>query len=384
MAFSKPARRIFDQDHDAFRAAVRDFLRKEASQKAEEWTRNGVIDRSFWKLAAKQGFVGFAAPVEYGGVGMSDFRYNAILDEEVIYSGVGTDSFSLTNDIVAPYLINLTNDDQRARWLPGFTNGSLVAAIAMSEPAAGSDLRGMKSRAVWRGDRYVLNGSKIFITNGIQADLVIVAAYVERESYNGIGLFVVEAGMDGFSRGRKLDKIGRRAQDTAELFFNDVEVPASNVIGEPDRGLHLMMHNLAQERLSMAVTAIADAEHCLEFTVGYVLERQAFGQSVGRFQSVRFTVADMVTEVRIGRSYVDQCLLAHVNGTLSDDEAAGAKGWLTDLEWRVLDQCLQLHGGYGYMEEYEIARRWRDARVQRIYGGTNEIMKEIVGRSVGL
>jgi len=384
MSFTKPSRNIFDAQHDAFRSSVRRFLLKEAQPKVGAWARDGVVDRAFWRLAAANGLVGFEAPEEYGGVGITDFRYNAILDEEVIYSGIGIDSFSLTNDIVGPYLVHWTTDDQKARWLPGLTDGSIVAAIAMTEPGTGSDLRGIKSRAIWTGDCYVLSGAKTFITNGIQADLVIVAAQVERLGMNGIGLFVVESDMVGFSRGRKLEKIGRRSQDTAELFFDEVMVPSGNVLGEPDKGLHLMMHNLAQERLSMAVTAIADAEHTLEFTVAYVLERQAFGQPIGHFQSIRFAIAEMVTEVRVGRAYVDQCIQAQVAGTLSGDEAAGAKLWLTDLEWRVLDQCLQLHGGYGYMEEYEIARRWRDSRVQRIYGGTNEIMKEIVGRSVGL
>lgn len=384
MGFAKPARTIFEPEHDAFRATVRDFLRKEATPNAERWARDGIIDREFWKLAATQGLVGFAAPVKYGGVGISDFRYNAVLDEEVVYSGVGTDAFTLANDIVGPYLTNLTTDEQKSRWLPGFTNGSIVAAIAMSEPGAGSDLRGIKTRAVWKDDHYVLSGSKTFITSGIQADLVIVAAQVDRPGMEGLGLFVVEANMPGFAKGRKLEKIGRKAQDTAELFFDDVRIPANNVLGEANNGLRLMMSNLAQERLSMAVTAIADAEHCLEFTLQYVSDRHAFGQPIGKFQSVRFSIAEMITEVRIGRSYVDHCIQAKVTGTLSGDEAAGAKYWLSELEWRILDQCLQLHGGYGYMEEYEIARRWRDARVQRIYGGTSEIMKEIVGRSVGL
>jgi alkylation response protein AidB-like acyl-CoA dehydrogenase len=384
MSFQRSPRQIFGPEHDAFRASVRDFLRREAVPRAENWAHEGVIDRGFWKTAAAQGLVGFAAPLEYGGLGISDFRYNAILDEEVVYSGIGIDAFNLTNDIVGPYLIHLTTEEQKTRWLPGLTDGSLVPAIAMSEPSAGSDLRGMKARAVLDGDHFVLSGSKTFITSGIQADLVIVAAQVEIDGAKGIGLFVVEAEMQGFSRGRKLEKIGRKAQDTAELFFDDVKVPLANVLGDPLKGLHLLMANLAQERLSMAVTAIANAEHVLEFTVEYVKERHAFGQPIGKFQSIRFAVADMVTDVRVGRAYVDQCIEAQVAGTLSGDEAAGAKGWLTNLEWRVLDECLQLHGGYGYMEEYEIARRWRDARVQRIYGGTNEIMKEIVGRSVGL
>jgi acyl-CoA dehydrogenase len=382
MAFHKPHRTIFSAEQQAFRAVVHDFLQKEAVPRAESWLADGVIDRPFWKLAAAQGLVGFAAPEAYGGLGIDDFRYNAILDEEVVYAGIGTDAFSLTNDIVGPYLIELTNDEQKARWLPGVTTGSTVPVIAMTEPGAGSDLRGIKSSAVWNGDCYVLTGSKTFITSGIQADLVIVAARVDRPGLDGIGLFVVEDGMPGFSRGRKLDKIGRRAQDTAELFFDDVRVPAGNVLGEPDKGLRLMMRNLAQERLSMAVTAIADAEHVLENAVEYINERQAFGQPIGRFQGIRFAVADMVTEVRIGRVYVDQCIVAHAAGALPADEAAGAKYWLTELQWRVLDECLQLYGGYGYMEEYEIARRWKDARVQRIYGGTSEIMKEIIGRAV--
>lgn len=384
MSFTKPIRTIFDAEHDAFRSTVRNFLESEARPRFDQWLIDGVIDRPFWKKAAALGLVGFAAPVEFGGVGISDFRYNAILNEEVVYSGVATDTFSLTNDIVAPYLINLTDEEQKARWLPGLTDGSLAVAIAMTEPAAGSDLRGIKSRAVWDGDAYQLSGSKTFITNGIQADLVVVAAHVERDDVKGIGLFVVEATMPGFSRGRKLEKIGRRAQDTAELFFDNVRVPPTHVLGPVDQGLRLLMQNLAQERLSIAITAIADAEHVLEFTVDYVTERQAFGAPIGRLQSVRFAVAEMVTEVRIGRAYIDQCIESHVNGTLTGDEAAGAKAWLTDLQWKVLDECLQLHGGYGYMEEYEVARRWSDARVTRIYGGTNEIMKEIVGRSVGL
>jgi acyl-CoA dehydrogenase len=384
MSFTKPIRTIFEAEHDAFRSTVRNFLESEARPRFDQWLIDGVIDRPFWKKAAALGLVGFAAPVEFGGVGISDFRYNAILNEEVVYSGVATDTFSLTNDIVAPYLINLTDDEQKARWLPGLTDGSLAVAIAMTEPAAGSDLRGIKSRAVWDGDAYQLSGSKTFITNGIQADLVVVAAHVERDDVKGIGLFVVEATMPGFSRGRKLEKIGRRAQDTAELFFDNVRVPPTHVLGPVDQGLRLLMQNLAQERLSIAITAIADAEHVLEFTVDYVTERQAFGAPIGRLQSVRFAVAEMVTEVRIGRAYIDQCIESHVNGTLTGDEAAGAKAWLTDLQWKVLDECLQLHGGYGYMEEYEVARRWSDARVTRIYGGTNEIMKEIVGRSVGL
>ena len=382
MAFQRPARTIFDPEHQDFRNAVREFLAREALPKVEQWKRDGIIDREFWKRAAAQGFVAFSADPKHGGLGIRDFRYNAIIEEEVVYAGAATDAFQLTNSILVPYLTDLTTDEQRARWLPGVTSGDLVPAIAMSEPGAGSDLRGITTTARWDGGRWVLNGSKIFITSGIQADLVIVAARVERDGIDGLGLFVVEAGMPGFERGRKLDKIGREAQDTAELFFDDVAVPEANVLGEPGQGLRLMMRNLASERLAMAVTAIADAERALELTSQYTEERLAFGKPIASFQANRFDLAEMATEIRVGRVYVDDCIRRQVAGELSDAEAAGAKFWATELEWRVLDRCLQLHGGYGYMSEYEIAWRWRDARVQRIYGGTNEIMKEIVGRAL--
>jgi acyl-CoA dehydrogenase len=376
-------RRIFEPEHEDFRESVRGFLSREAVPQWETWEADGIIGRDFWRKAAAQGFVAFGAPEEFGGAGIDDFRFNAVVDEEVIYSGVGTDAFSLTNDIVGPYLIELTNAEQRERWLPGVTDGSIVPAIAMSEPGTGSDLRGIKSTAKWDGDGYLINGSKTFVTSGIQADLVIVAAQVQREGADGLGLFAVEADMDGFERGRKLEKIGRKAQDTAELFFDDVRVPPENLIGGEGEGLRLLLKNLAQERLSMAITAIADAERALQITIEYATDRKAFGQSIGSFQANRFTLAEMKTEVEAGRAYVDRCIEAAVAKELTAAEAAGAKYWATDLEFGVLDRCLQLHGGYGYMEEYEVARRWRDSRVQRIYGGTNEIMKEIVGRSLG-
>jgi len=379
-----PPRTVFDDEHDVFRDAFRTFLTREALPRRDVWLADGIIDREFWKMAASHGFVGFAAPPEYGGLGVADFRFHAVIDEEVAALGVGTDAFTLTNDIVGPYLIELTDDHQRARWLPGVTSGDIVPAIAMTEPGTGSDLRGIRSTARWTGSGYVLNGTKMFITSGIQADLVVVAAQVDQPGVDGLGLFVVEAGMPGFSRGRKLDKLGRVAQDTAELVFDSVEVPVENVIGEPGQGLRLMMRNLAQERLAMAVTAVANAQRALELTLDYVRERTAFGQPVGSFQANRFTVAELVTELRVGRVYVDGCIERQATGLLSAAEAAGAKFWATELEWKVVDACLQLHGGYGYMTEYEITTRWRDARVQRIYGGTNEIMREIVGRSLGL
>jgi len=285
---------------------------------------------------------------------------------------------------VAPYLIKLTNDEQKARWLPGFASGEIITAIAMTEPGAGSDLQGVATTARRDGDHYVLNGSKTFITNGILSDLVIVVAKTDPTAgHKGMSLLAVERGMAGFERGRNLDKAGMKSQDTAELFFNDVRVPATNLIGEEGRGFYHLMMSLPQERLSIAVAAVAQAERALALTTAYCKERKAFGTAIGTFQNTRFVLAEMQTELRVARAYVDQCILALNEGKLSADEAAGAKYWTTDLQGKVVDQCVQLHGGYGFMTEYEVSRLWRDARVQRIYGGTNEIMKEIVGRAMG-
>jgi alkylation response protein AidB-like acyl-CoA dehydrogenase len=350
----------------------------------ESWEAAGIIDRAFWKRAAAQGYVGFSAPEEYGGAGIDDFRFNAVLDEEVIGTGTVGDGFSLTNDIVAPYLTELTTEEQRERWLPDFTSGDLVAVIAMSEPGAGSDLRGIASTATWQRDHWTLNGSKTFVTSGIQADLVIVAAQVRGYEREGLGLFCVRADAPGFSRGRKLQKIGRLAQDTAELFFEDVAVGPEDVLGRPGDGLELLKRNLPQERLSMAVTAVANAERGLRMTIEYVTERKAFGTTIGALQGTRFALAELWTEVSAARAYVDRCIDAHTVGALSPAEAASAKFLATELEFKALDRCVQLHGGYGFMEEYDIARMWRDARVQRIYGGANEVMLDIVGRSLGL
>jgi acyl-CoA dehydrogenase len=373
-------RRIFEDEHHEFRESVRRFLAAEAVPHTEEWERAGMVDRAFWRQAAKCGFVGFEMPEEYGGVGITDFRFNAVIGEEVAYSGAVGDNFSLQNDIIAPYLLELADADQRARWMPGFTSGELVFAIAMSEPGAGSDLRAMSTTARRDGDGYVVDGSKTFVTSGIQADVVIVAA----RTGDGYSLVVVEGGTEGFERGRKLDKVGRRAQDTAELFFDKVRVPVENLLGEEGKGLHYLMARLPRERLSIAVSAVAAAEHALELTLGYVRERQAFGRPIGTFQANRFALADMTTKVAAARAYVDTCIDALNAGELSGAEAAGAKAYTTDIQFEVLDLCMQLHGGYGYMEEYPIARLWRDGRVQRIYGGTNEVMREIVGRSLGL
>ena len=377
-------RDVFEDEHEAFRESVNGFLRREAVPRTEEWEEAGIIDRAFWKRAAAQGYVAFAAPEQHGGADLDDFRFNAVLDEEVVRLGVVTDSFSLVNDVLTPYLVDLTTEEQKARWLPGVTSGDIVPAIAISEPGTGSDLRGIATTARWDDGRWRLNGSKTFVTNGIQADLVVVAARVLRENVEGLGLFAVEADAPGFTRGRKLEKIGRKGQDTAELFFEDVVVDHDNLIGEAGRGLSLLMRNLPQERLSMAVTAVTHAERALEVTLDYVKHRNAFGQPIGSFQANRHALAEAATEVAIARVYVDHCIRGAVDGALTPEEAAGAKFWTTELEFRVIDRCLQLHGGYGYMEEYEVARMWRNSRVQRIYGGTSEIMKEIVGRSLGI
>jgi alkylation response protein AidB-like acyl-CoA dehydrogenase len=377
-------RDIFEDEHDAFRESVHGFLMREAVPHTEKWEQQGLVDRSFWTKAAAQGFVGFEAPEEHGGAALDDWRFNAILNEEVAYTGTVYDNFSLTNDIALPYLLELTTEEQRARWLPGLTSGEVIPAIAMSEPGAGSDLRAIASTATWRDDHWVLTGSKTFVTNGILADLVIVAARVRGRETEGLALFVVQSDMDGFQRGRKLTKIGRRAQDTAELFFESVPVPPGNMIGEEGKGLHHLMRNLAQERLSIATTATANAERALEITLEHVRSRNAFGKPVGSFQANRFSLADLSAEISIVRAYTDRCIAAHARHELDAVEAAKAKLWSTELEFRAVDLGLQLHGGYGYMEEYEIARRWRDARVERIYGGTSEIMKEIIGRSLGL
>jgi alkylation response protein AidB-like acyl-CoA dehydrogenase len=303
-----------------------------------------------------------------------------VINEEIAYAGVVGDNFSLQNDIIVPYLLELTDDEQKRRWLPGLTTGESVYAIAMTEPGAGSDLRAMSASARREGDGYVLDGSKTFVTSGIQADRVIVAA----RTGQGFSLFMVEAGMEGFERGRKLDKVGRRAQDTAELFFNGVFVPAENRLGEEGMGLRYLMARLPRERLSIAVAAVAASEHALTITLDYVRERHAFGQPIGSFQHNRFTMASLHAKVLAARAFIDTAIVALNEGRLSGEDAASAKAFSTDLQFEVLDHCLQLHGGYGYMNEYVISRLWRDARVQRIYGGTNEVMREIVGRSMGL
>ncbi|MFJ6169166.1 acyl-CoA dehydrogenase family protein [Micromonospora orduensis] len=375
-------RTIFSDDHLAFTELVRAFIDKEIAPHHDRWEADGIVDRSLWRAAGAAGLLGFSVDERYGGGGVTDRRFSAVLTEELARAGASGPAFGLHNDIIGPYLTDLTNDEQKQRWLPGFCSGDIITAIAMSEPGAGSDLQGIATTAVRDGDTYVLNGQKTFISNGILADLVVVVARTDPGAgHRGISLLVVERGMDGFERGRNLDKIGQKAQDTAELFFADVRVPAANLLGVEGQGFAYLMRNLPFERLSIAVAALAGAETVFEQTLAYCKQREAFGRPIGSFQHNRFVLAELATELRLGRVFVDQCL---VEPGLTAETAAMAKWWCTELQHRTVDRCLQLHGGYGYMREYPVAKAYLDARVQTIYGGTTEIMKEVIGRSLGL
>jgi acyl-CoA dehydrogenase len=378
-------RAIFEPEHEAFRESVGTFLDKEVVPFHEQWEKDGIVDREVWAKAGAQGLLGLQLPEQYGGGGTSDFRYNAVIGEEMTRRGVYGCAFTLFNDMIAPYLVSAANDEQAARWFPGLCAGTTIAAIAMTEPGAGSDLQGIQTRAVDAGDHYVLSGQKTFISNGILADLVVVVARTDPDAgHQGISLLVVERGMEGFERGRNLDKIGQHAQDTAELFFDQVRVPKANLLGEEGSGFVQLMTNLAQERLSIAVSAAAACESLLDETLRYVKERTAFGRPIGTFQATRFTVAEMATEAHIARVFIDDCLARHVAGELDAKTASMAKWWTTELQNTIADRAVQLHGGYGYMAEYPVARAFVNSRVQTIYGGTTEIQKEIIGRSLGL
>jgi alkylation response protein AidB-like acyl-CoA dehydrogenase len=380
-------RLLFDDEHELFRDSVRRFIASDVGPRNDEWERAGIVDRDLFLGAGKHGFLGMAAPSEHGGGGVDDFRYNLIIGEEVQRAGVNAAGlgWTLHNDICLPYFLSLCNDEQKARWLPGICSGELITAIAMTEPAIGSDLASMTTTARRDGDDYVVNGSKTFITNGINADLVITAVKTDpAERHRGMSLLVVERGMAGFERGRNLDKIGMHAQDTAELFLSDVRVPVANLLGAEGEGFRYLVTNLPQERLSIGATGVAAARAAFDHTLTYVKERQAFGQPVGSFQNSRFRVAELATEIEIGQTFIDRCVIALNGGELTAEEAAMAKWWCTELQGRVVDTCVQLFGGYGYMTEYPIARAYADARVTRIYGGTTEIMKEIIGRHLGL
>ncbi len=380
-------RRLFEDEHEEFRSSFRRFVDQEMLPHSDEWDRAGIVDRSVFAAAGRSGFLGMAVPTEYGGGGSDDFRFNLVVTEELHRVGMNGAAlgFALHNDIALPYLLHYATEEQSRRWLPGVARGELVLAIAMTEPGTGSDLASISTTALRDGDELVLNGSKTFITNGINADLVVVAVKTDpTQAHRGMSLVVVEEGTPGFTRGRNLDKIGLHAQDTAELFFTDCRIPADNLLGTDGAGFAHLVANLGQERLSLAAGGLAGARAALDWTVAYVRERQAFGVSVGSFQSTRFTLAELATEVEIGQNFIDRCVVALNDGELTPEDAAMAKWWCTELQGRVVDRCLQLHGGYGYMSEYPIAKAYVDARVTTIYGGTTEIMKEIIGRSLDL
>lgn len=378
-------RDIFEDEHNMFRDAFRRFVEKEIVPHHEEWEKDGIVPREIWLAAGENGFLGMNVPEEYGGGGVSDFRFHAIITEELVRAGATGPGFSLHNDICIPYLLHYGTDEQKARFLPKMVTGELITAIAMTEPNTGSDLAGVRTTAIRENGHYVVNGQKTFITNGILSDVVIAVVKTDPDAgHGGISLMLIERGMDGFERGRNLDKIGLKAQDTAEMYFNNVKVGAENLLGEAGHGFFYLMTELPQERLSIAIGAMAACEAAVEMTLEYCMERTAFGRPIGKFQNSRFKLAEMQTETHIGRIFVDRCITALNDGDLSTDVASMAKYWCTELQKRVVDECVQLHGGYGYMMEYPIARAYLDTRVQTIYGGTTEIMKEIIGRSMGL
>ncbi|MGY1772172.1 acyl-CoA dehydrogenase family protein [Blastococcus sp. SYSU D00813] len=377
---------LYEADHEDFRATVRAWAEKTVAPFHAQWEAQGIVPREVWTSGGEQGLLGMDLDEEHGGGGVRDYRYNAVVDEELARVGASGVGFTLHNDVVGPYLRDLATDEQKRRWLPGFCSGELVTAIAMTEPGTGSDLQAITTSARRDGTDWVLSGAKTFITNGINADLVVVVARTDPDApgSRGTSLLVVERGMPGFTRGRNLEKVGLKAQDTAELFFDEVRVPAENLLGTENRGFAHLMDNLPQERLSIAVTAVASAETVLAQTLDYVRERTAFGRPVGSFQHSRFVLAELHTETTIARTFVDECVRRLNAGELSAVDASMAKYWTSELQNKVADRCLQLHGGYGYMDEYPVSKAWRDARVQSIYGGTNEIMREIIGRSLGL
>lgn len=372
---------LLTHEHVMFRDAVRQFVAREIVPCHAHWEKDGVVPRELWLKAGAMGLLGMDVPEDYGGPGIDDFRYNAIFLEELARVGASGPGFAVQNDLVIPYLLAFANEDQKQRWLPRLVSGDSISSLAMTEPNAGSDLQGIRTTAIRDGDHYVLNGQKTFISNGILNDIAIVACKTDpAEGAQGISLLVVERGMEGYERGRKLEKMGRHAQDTAELFFTDVKVPVANRLGEEGQGFYYMMHNLPRERLVIALGSLVAAEAALEMTLAYCKERTAFGQPIGKFQNSRFKLVEMKTELQVGRVYIDHCIMLQVEKNLSAEEAAMAKWWCTELACRVVDQCVQLHGGYGYMLEYPVAKLYLDVRVDPIHGGTNEIMKELIGR----
>ncbi len=375
---------FFGEEHGMFRETCRKFVEREVVPHHAQWEQDGMVSREVWRKAGDQGLLCTDVPEEYGGLGLDDFRYSMIVNEEMVRAGASGPAFSLQNDMVAPYLLNYGTEDQKKRFLPKMVTGECIGAIAMTEPNTGSDLAGVKTRAERQDDLYLLNGQKTMITNGILNDLVIVVAKTDLEAgHGGISMVLVEDGMDGYDHSRKLEKMGMPAQDTGELFFDNVEVPVENLLGEEGQGFYYLMRQLPRERLSIAVTSVAAAETALEMTIEYCRERTAFGRPIGKFQHNRFKLAEMKTESEIGRVFVNHCAILYNRDALSTEMGAMAKWWTTEMQKRVIDTCVQLHGGYGYMMEYPIARAYVDSRVQTIYGGTTEIMKEIIGRGMG-
>ncbi|WP_128382416.1 acyl-CoA dehydrogenase family protein [Streptomyces cavernae] len=378
-------RELYDTDHEDFRGMARAFVAKEVTPHLASWEAAGEVDRSLYRAAGAAGLLGLGVEEEYGGSGVDDFRYNAVLIEELCRAGATSISMNLNGftDLIAPYFRELATHEQKTRWLPGLADGSLVAAIAMTEPAAGSDLRGIRTRAERQADGYLLNGAKTFISNGMLADLVIVVARTTAEGgQEGLSLFVVERGMPGFERGRKLHKLGLSAQDTAELSFTGVPVPAANLLGEEGRAMEYLKRNLPQERISVAVTAAATMRRVLDETIAYTRDRVVFGRPLSKLQATRFTLAELATETEIAQTFTDRCVAALVAGRLTATEAAMAKWWVTERQQQLVSRCLQLHGGYGYMTEYQIARDFVDSRASTLFAGTTEIMKEIIGKSL--
>lgn len=375
-------RNLFDSDLEGFRDTVRKFLENEAIPYHAQWEKDGQVSRELWHKAGEMGFLCPTAPEAYGGLGC-DFRYSTVVMEEISRSGCSGIGWPLHSDIVMPYILHWGTEAQKQKYIPKLISGEMIGAIAMTEPGAGSDLQAIKTTAIKHDDHYVMNGSKTFITNGQMADLVIVVAKTNpTEGAKGISLFIVEQGMTGFEKGSNLDKVGMKAQDTSELFFNDVKIPMDNLLGGTEgTGFMALMQELPQERLLVALTAVAACEAAIEWTKDYIKERKAFGKPICKFQNTRFKMAEIITETNALRVYVDRCLELHLDKKLDIPTAAGLKQITTDLQFKVMDECVQLHGGYGYMTEYPIARAWADSRVQKIYAGTNEIMKEIVARA---
>ena len=375
---------IFESEHEQFRDSVRRFMQAEVAPHADRWREAGMVDRETYLKAGAQGLLCIDAEERFGGAGISDFRFNQIIIEENMRHGDIGFYINLHNDLVSPYISKLGNEEQKARFMPGVVSGETILAVAMTEPSTGSDLAGMKTRAVKKGDHWVLNGAKTYISNGILGDLIVVAARTDPDRPHGISLFLVERGMEGFERGRKLEKMGLKSQDTAELFFNDVKVPEANLLGEAGQGFKYLARMLAQERLVAAIGFTATAQTAFDLTLQYVKDRRAFGKPIGAFQNTRFKMAQMRAELDMAQTWVDQCVLLLNAGDLTAEDASATKLLTSELEARVMDQCVQFHGGAGYMEEYRISRMYTDARISRIFAGTSEIMLEIIGRGLGL